>query len=42
MDPDSRPPSNAFQKVMNAIHAIYKWVKTPEAMVRTTTVTTRY
>ncbi|KAH8119852.1 hypothetical protein DFH11DRAFT_1754336 [Phellopilus nigrolimitatus] len=31
-DPDSRPPTNAFQKFMNGVHSIYLWAKTPEAM----------
>lgn len=32
-DPDSRPPSNLPQKIMNTIHLLYKWSKTPEAFV---------
>jgi hypothetical protein len=33
-DPDSRPPTNALQKIMSGLHAIYQWTKTPEAVVR--------
>lgn len=33
-DPDSRPPMNALQKIMNGLHLIYQWTKTPEALVR--------
>ena len=32
-DPDSRPPTNALQRVMNGLHVIYQWTKTPEALV---------
>ena len=32
-DPDSRPPTNVLQKVMNGLHVIYRWSKTPEALV---------
>lgn len=31
-DPDSRPPTNVLQRVMNGLHIIYKWTKTPEAL----------
>ncbi|KAK0199602.1 hypothetical protein DFS33DRAFT_1267811 [Desarmillaria ectypa] len=31
-DPDSRPPTNAFQKVMHYISAVYRWMETPEAI----------
>ncbi|KIM71841.1 hypothetical protein PILCRDRAFT_93686 [Piloderma croceum F 1598] len=31
-DPDSRPPSNVPQKIMNSIHHVYQWSKTPEAL----------
>ncbi|KAI9512000.1 hypothetical protein F5148DRAFT_157072 [Russula earlei] len=31
-DPDSRPPTNALQKIMSGIHVIYQWTKTPEAL----------
>ncbi|KAI5117073.1 hypothetical protein M0805_007950 [Coniferiporia weirii] len=34
-DPDSRPPSNIFQKCMGGVHSIYKWIRTPEAMFAT-------
>ncbi|THH07358.1 hypothetical protein EW145_g3442 [Phellinidium pouzarii] len=30
-DPDSRPPKNAFQKLMNGVHGIYKWIQSAEA-----------
>jgi hypothetical protein len=33
-DPDSRPPMNAFQRAMNGVHHLYRWSKTPEALVR--------
>jgi hypothetical protein len=33
-DPDSRPPTNALQKIMSGLHVIYHWTKTPEAVVR--------
>ncbi|TFK50476.1 hypothetical protein OE88DRAFT_1736022 [Heliocybe sulcata] len=31
-DPDSRPPDNAFQKVMNGISGVYGWAKTVEVI----------
>ncbi|KDQ52244.1 hypothetical protein JAAARDRAFT_184405 [Jaapia argillacea MUCL 33604] len=31
MDPDSRPPTNTFQRVMHYIHYGYKWTRTPAA-----------
>lgn len=31
-DPDSRPPTNAGQKVAHRLHSLYKWTKTPEAL----------
>ncbi|KAI0002456.1 hypothetical protein BJV74DRAFT_815934 [Russula compacta] len=31
-DPDSRPPTNVLQKIMNGLHVIYHWTKTPEAL----------
>ncbi|KAL5494924.1 hypothetical protein ACEPAI_386 [Sanghuangporus weigelae] len=31
-DPDSKPPTNIIQKIMNGIHNVYEWSKTPEAM----------
>ncbi|KAG7440200.1 uncharacterized protein BT62DRAFT_1012986 [Guyanagaster necrorhizus] len=31
-DPDSRPPTNAFQRVMHRISAVYRWTLTPEAI----------
>ncbi|KAJ6554824.1 hypothetical protein B0H19DRAFT_1263119 [Mycena capillaripes] len=31
-DPDSRPPTNASQKVMHRIHKIYQWAGTAEAV----------
>ncbi|KAI0292715.1 hypothetical protein BC826DRAFT_1092011 [Russula brevipes] len=31
-DPDSRPPTNVMQKMMNGLHGIYQWTKTPEAL----------
>ncbi|KAI5116968.1 hypothetical protein M0805_002170 [Coniferiporia weirii] len=31
-DPDSRPPSNVFQKMMNSVYRTYVWFKTPEAI----------
>ncbi|KAL5519292.1 hypothetical protein ACEPAH_975 [Sanghuangporus vaninii] len=31
-DPDSKPPTNIIQKIMNGIHNVYEWTKTPEAM----------
>jgi len=31
-DPDSRPPSNILQKIMNNIHHLYQWSKTAEAL----------
>ena len=33
-DPDSRPPKNGMQKFANAVHELYLWTKTPEALVR--------
>ncbi len=33
-DPDSRPPTNSFQRVMHYISAVYRWMETPEAIVR--------
>lgn len=32
-DPDSRPPANAFQKMMDLNHRFWKWNHTPEAIV---------
>lgn len=32
-DPDSRPPTNLVQKVMDRIHRVWRWTKTAEAMV---------
>ncbi|KAJ7763952.1 hypothetical protein DFH07DRAFT_956227 [Mycena maculata] len=32
-DPDSRSPTNAFQKLMHLIHHFYLWTKTAEAIV---------
>jgi hypothetical protein len=34
-DPDSRPPTNAFQKVMNALSGLFRALKTPEGLVGT-------
>ncbi|KAK0471132.1 hypothetical protein IW261DRAFT_1513189 [Armillaria novae-zelandiae] len=31
-DPDSRPPTNSFQRVMHYISAVYRWMETPEAI----------
>ncbi|KAF8831393.1 hypothetical protein HHX47_DHR1000519 [Lentinula edodes] len=31
LDPDSRPPTNIFQKIMNKLHGLYRWCGTPEA-----------
>ncbi|KAJ3987146.1 hypothetical protein F5890DRAFT_1571904 [Lentinula detonsa] len=31
LDPDSRPPANIFQKMMNKLHGLYHWCGTPEA-----------
>ncbi|KAF9261644.1 hypothetical protein L218DRAFT_961130 [Marasmius fiardii PR-910] len=31
-DPDSAPPTNVVQKLMNGIHSLYRWSKTAEAM----------
>ncbi|GJE92380.1 fusaric acid resistance protein-like domain containing protein [Phanerochaete sordida] len=31
-DPDSRPPTNALQRLANRLHGLYKWTKTPEAL----------
>ncbi|KAJ4488072.1 hypothetical protein J3R30DRAFT_3433086 [Lentinula aciculospora] len=30
-DPDSRPPTNILQKMMNKLHSLYQWCGTPEA-----------
>lgn len=32
-DPDSRPPANAFQKMMDLNHRLWKWSHTAEAIV---------
>ena len=32
-DPDSRPPTNFLQKIMNGVHVTYQWTETPEALV---------
>jgi hypothetical protein len=32
-DPDSRPPTNVLQRIMNGLHVVYKWTQTPEALV---------
>ena len=32
-DPDSRPPTNLVQKVMDGIHKVWRWTKTAEAVV---------
>ncbi|THH31626.1 hypothetical protein EUX98_g2549 [Antrodiella citrinella] len=32
LDPDSRPPTNGVQHVMDIFHKGYKWAKTPEAL----------
>ncbi|KAK0493580.1 hypothetical protein EDD18DRAFT_1405386, partial [Armillaria luteobubalina] len=31
-DPDSRPPTNTFQRVMHYLSAVYRWMETPEAI----------
>jgi hypothetical protein len=31
-DPDSRPPTNVLQRIMNGLHVVYKWTQTPEAL----------
>ncbi|KAK0186249.1 hypothetical protein F5146DRAFT_1065188 [Armillaria mellea] len=31
-DPDSRPPTNSFQRAMHYISAVYRWMETPEAI----------
>jgi hypothetical protein len=35
-DPDSRPPTNFLQRILNGLHLFYHWTKTPEAVVRPT------
>ena len=37
-DPDSRPPTNAIQRVMHAVHNVYAWTKTAEAVVSATSL----
>lgn len=32
-DPDSKPPHNGFQRVMNAFHGVYEWTGTAEFLV---------
>lgn len=32
-DPDSRPPANAFQRIMDLNHRLWKWSRTAEAIV---------
>lgn len=32
-DPDSRPPSNLFQHIMNGGHNMYQWFGQPETIV---------
>lgn len=32
-DPDSKPPQNGFQRVMNAFHGVYEWTGTAECLV---------
>jgi hypothetical protein len=32
-DPDSRPPTNTLQRIMEGLHVIYQWTKTPKALV---------
>ncbi|KAF9074230.1 hypothetical protein BDP27DRAFT_1317519 [Rhodocollybia butyracea] len=32
LDPDSRPPTNVVQKIMNNLHILYRWCGTPKAM----------
>jgi len=34
-DPDSKPPTNLFQKMMNSLHVLYHWSKSAEASVGT-------
>lgn len=34
LDPDSHPPTNLFQKLMNLLHLFLQWTKTAEALVR--------
>lgn len=34
LDPDSRPPTNVFQKFMSLLHSFLLWTKTAEALVR--------
>ncbi|KAF7348773.1 hypothetical protein MVEN_01396800 [Mycena venus] len=31
-DPDSRPPTNALQRIMNGVHKVYRWAGTAEAV----------
>jgi hypothetical protein len=31
-DPDSRPPTNTLQRIMEGLHVIYQWTKTPKAL----------
>ncbi|KAH9919970.1 uncharacterized protein BXZ73DRAFT_104789 [Epithele typhae] len=31
-DPDSRPPRNFLQRIANAVHKVYRWAGTPEAL----------
>ncbi|KAJ6565829.1 hypothetical protein DFH09DRAFT_1472533 [Mycena vulgaris] len=31
-DPDSRPPTNPMQKIMNGMHKVYQWSSTAEAV----------
>lgn len=37
-DPDSRPPTNSLQGFANNVHHLYKWTKTPEALVSHSTL----
>jgi len=37
-DPDSRPPTNFLQRILNGLHLFYHWTKTPEAVVRPTSL----
>ncbi|CAL1710858.1 unnamed protein product [Somion occarium] len=32
LDPDSKAPTNFFQRVANALHHVYKWSRTPKAV----------
>ncbi|KAF5390378.1 hypothetical protein D9757_005305 [Collybiopsis confluens] len=32
LDPDSRPPTNVLQMIMNKLHGLYQWCGTPEAI----------